>query len=194
MERGNDDNCRQKKRPPSVTNSFTIQDATCIQKCPGVVLMRMNYLLLLFVGLFWLPAHASPLAVGDALPPIAAKDLSGKDFTLTTNVQYLLVATEMACAKAANHKLAELGSGFLEKQHAAYLMDIHTMPAVARWFAFPKMRKYPQRIVLVDSAETLAAIPVQPDCVTVLNFTAAGRIRKISYWDPAGKPVAEFLQ
>ena len=156
--------------------------------------MRMNYLLLLFVGLFWLPAHASPLAVGDALPPIAAKDLSGKDFTLTTNVQYLLVATEMACAKAANHKLAELGSGFLEKQHAAYLMDIHTMPAVARWFAFPKMRKYPQRIVLMDSAEALAAIPVQPDCVTVLNFTAAGRIRKISYWDPAGKPVAEFLQ
>ena len=156
--------------------------------------MRMNYLLLLFVGLFWFPAPAAPLAVGDVLPPIAAKDLSGKDFTLTTNVQFLLVATEMACAKAANHKLAELGSGFLEKHQAVYLLDIHTMPAVARWFAFPKMRKYPQRIVLVDSAETLAAIPVQPDCVTVLNITAAGRIRKISYWDPVGKLVAEILQ
>jgi len=155
--------------------------------------MQMNYLLLLFVGLFWLPAPAAPLAVGDALPPIAAKDQFGNDFTLTTNVQFLLVATEMACAKAANRQLAEQGSGFLEKQHAAYLMDIHTMPAVARWFAFSKMRKYPQRIVLVDSAETLVAIPVQPDCVTVLTITAAGRIREISYWNPAGKTVAGFL-
>ena len=156
-------------------------------------LMRMNCRLLLFAGLFGLPAHAAPLAVGDALPPIAAKDQLGKDFTLTTNVQFLLVATEMACAKTANHQLAELGSGFLEKHQAAYLMDIHAMPAVARWFAFPKLRKYPQRIVLVDAAETLAAIPAQPNCVTVLAITAAGRIRKISYWDPARKPVAEFL-
>ena len=113
--------------------------------------MPMRFLLPLFVCLCWLPAHAAPLVVGDTFPPIVAKDQFGKDFTLTTNIQFVLVAMEMACAKAANHKLAEQGAGFLEKQRAAYLMDVHTMPAVARWFAFPKMRKYPQRIMLVDS-------------------------------------------
>jgi hypothetical protein len=151
--------------------------------------MKMRRLLIL--ALLLLPliaAPAVPLAVGDAVPAITAKDQQGADFILTTNIQFLLVATEMASAKAANHKLAEQGAGFLEKHSAAWLMDIHTMPAVARWFAFPKMRKYPQRIILVDSAATLAAVPVQPGCVTVLALSS-GRIRKISFWNPEQMPV-----
>ena len=154
----------------------------------------MKFALPLFVLLLWFPAHAAPLAVGDAVTPLVAQDQFGKDFILTTNIQFLLVATEMNSAKAANHKLAEQGAGFLEKHQAAYLMDVHTMPSIARWFAFPKMRKYPQRIVLVDSAETLATVPVQTNCVTVLAITAAGRIRKVSYWNPAGEPVEGFLR
>ena len=156
--------------------------------------MPMRFLLPLFVCLCWLPAHAAPLVVGDTFPPIVAKDQFGKDFTLTTNIQFVLVAMEMACAKAANHKLAEQGAGFLEKQRAAYLMDVHTMPAVARWFAFPKMRKYPQRIMLVDSAETLAAFPVQTNCATVLTIASTGQIKKISYWNPVSEPVDGFLR
>ena len=88
-----------------------------------------------------MPATATPLAVGDAMPALVAKDQFGKEITFTTNIQFLLVATEMAGAKAANKKLAEQGAGFLELHRAAYLMDIHTMPAVARFFALPKMRK-----------------------------------------------------
>lgn len=153
----------------------------------------MKFALLLFAGLLWMPAPAAPLAVGDAVPGIGAKDQFGKDFILTTNLQFLLIATEMACAKTANHKLAEPGAGYLEKHQAAYLMDIHTMPTVARWFALPKLRKYPQRIVLVDSAETLKAVPVQTNCVTVLAVTTTGRIEKISYWNPAREPVAGYL-
>ena len=41
------------------------------------------------------------------------------------------------------------------------------MPFVARVFALPKMRKYPQRIVLVETAGTLAWVsnvaPPNPD-------------------------------
>ena len=43
--------------------------------------------------------------------------------------------------------------------------------------------------MLVDSAKTLAAFPVQPGCVTVLVLTPAGRIQKISYWNPSNQPV-----
>lgn len=68
-------------------------------------------------------------------------------------------------------------------------MDIHPMPGIARMFAFPKMRKYPQRIVLVDSADALAAFPKQSGRLTVLALTPAGRIEKISYWDPDKAPV-----
>ena len=58
-------------------------------------------------------------------------------------------------------------AGFLEKHQAVYVTDSHTMPSVARVFALPKMLKYPQRIVLVKTAVTLAWVshvaPPNPD-------------------------------
>jgi hypothetical protein len=135
-------------------------------------------------------AHAAQLTVGDAVPSFSAKDQHGMKFVFTNGTQFLLVAMERACGTSANHKLAEQGAGFLEKHQAVYVMDIHTMPGVARFFALPTMRKYPQRIVLVDSAKTLAWVPVQPGRVTLLTLTSAGRIQKISYWNPDREPVA----
>ena len=156
--------------------------------------MRMKCLLIPFLCLLWFSADGAPLAVGDAVPIISAKDQFGKEFIFTNTIQHLLVATEMSSAKAANKALANQGGGYLEKHHAAYLMDIHTMPGVARWFAFPKMRRYPQRIVLVDSAVALAAFPSQPNCVTVLAITPAGRILKIDYWKPESEPLERCLR
>lgn len=147
-------------------------------------------LLLALVGFLMPAACAAPLAIGDSLPPITAQDQHGLAFNSTNAFQFLLVATEMDCAKAANKALAEQGAGFLEQHHAAYLLDIHTMPGIARFFAFPKMRKYPQRIILVDSAEALAAFPRQPCRVTVVRLTPAHRVASISYWDPETEPVA----
>jgi hypothetical protein len=144
--------------------------------------------------LLGISTQASQLAVGDAVPAISAKDQFGKEFNYTNGLQFLLIAKEMGCSKSANLKLAEQGQGYLEKHEAAYLVNIHTMPAVARLFAFPKMRKYPYRIVLIEKAETLAVFPSEPDKVTVLTLTKAGRIGKISYWDPAKEPVAGYLQ
>jgi hypothetical protein len=155
---------------------------------------QFRWLIVLGFLLLWLSASAAPLAVGDAVPAFSAKDQFGTDFNSTNGTRFLLVATEMAPARLANQKLAGQGAGYLEKYQAAYLMDIHTMPGIARFFALPKMRKYPQRIVLVDSAETLAAFPTQPGRVTVLALTPAEHIRKISYWDPASEPVAGYLQ
>ncbi len=156
--------------------------------------MKRHCLIVLALGLLCRTVHAAPLAVGDALPVITATDQHGKPFTLTTNLQFLLVATERACAQAANRKLAKQGAEFLEKHQAAYLMDIHTMPSVARIFALPKMRKYPHRVVLVDSADTLTNFPTQPGRVTVLGLTSGGRIRKIDHWNPDDEPVAGYLE
>ena len=158
--------------------------------------MKLNFLWLVVLGfcLLWSSAHAAQLAVGDAVPSFSVKDQHGMKFVFTNGTQFLLVATERACGTSANHKLADQGAGFLEKYQAVYVMDIHTMPGVARLFALPKMRKYPQRIVLVDSAETLAWVPVQPGRVTVLALTLEGRVQKISYWNPDSEPVAGCLQ
>jgi hypothetical protein len=89
-------------------------------------------LLTLLLGFGVSHCFAGQLAVGDAIPEITAKDQHGIPFVLTTNMQTLLVATEMDCAKAANHQLAAQAAGFLDKHEAAFLMDIHSMPGIAR--------------------------------------------------------------
>jgi hypothetical protein len=158
--------------------------------------MNVCFRPLVALGLCLLGAslHAASLAVGDAAPAFSVKDQHGAEFVFTNGVRFLLVATEMASGKSANLKLAEQGAGFLEKHQAVYLMDIHSMPGVARMFALPKLRRYPQRILLVEKAETLSTIPARPARVTVLALTPAGRVRNISYWDPVREPVADYLQ
>lgn len=156
--------------------------------------MTCRWLLILGFCLQSLSACAAPLAVGDTIPAFAAKDQHGKEFVFTNSVRFLLVVTERAVGTSANNKLAEQGAGFLEKHQAVYVMDIHSMPGVARVFAVPKMRKYPQRIVLVEAAGTLAWVPTQTGRVTVLALTSAGGLQKVSYWNPDNEPVAEYLQ
>ncbi len=156
--------------------------------------MNIRWLMVLGICLLGISVLGLPLAVGDAVPPVSATDQRGVDFVFTNGTRFLLVATEMASAKSANHKLTEKGAGFLEKYQAAYLMDIHTMPSIARMFALPKLRKYPHRIVLVDSAVTLTNFPSLPGRVTVLTLTSTGHIRKIGYWNPDNEPVADYLE
>jgi hypothetical protein len=154
----------------------------------------VRWLLVLGVCLQSLSACGGPLAVGDAVPAFAAKDQHGKEFVFTNGVRFLLVATERAVGTSANHKLAEQGAGYLEKCQAVYMMDIHTMPGVAKLFAMPKMRKYSHRIVLVETAGMLAWVPTQASRVTVLALTPAGRIEKVSFWNPDNEPVTGYLQ
>ena len=140
---------------------------------------------LLFLVCLAASAWAAPLAVGDAVPSFAAKDQFGKEFKFTPGLHYLLVGFDMNAGKLANHKFADLGAGWLEQHGAAYVLDIHTMPAVARLFALPKMRKYPHRIILGETADLLAPFPHQPEKITILELAPAGTIRAIRFWDPA---------
>jgi len=137
--------------------------------------------------------HAGPLAAGDAVPPFAAKDQFGQEFKFTPGLRFLLLGFAMGPGKVANHKLADLGAGWLEQRNAAYVLDIHTMPGVARLFALPKMRKYPERIVLAEDAALLTPFPRQPERLTVLVLTPAGKIQEVRYWNPDTETLAAIL-
>ncbi len=136
---------------------------------------------------------AGEFVVGDVVPGFSARDQFGKEFKFEAGLHYLLLAFDMDTGKQANHKLADLGVGWLEKHGAAYVLDIHTMPAVGRWFALPKMRKYPERIVLADTKDLLAPFPHKPEKITVLVLSSTGKISEIRYWDPATKTLDTVL-
>lgn len=141
-----------------------------------------------------LPAQAAPLEVGGEIPKLSAQDQHGVAYSFTNGTAYLLIALDMDSAKAANQKLAEQGKGFLEKHGAVYVMDIHPMPEVGKFFALRKMRKYPQRIILIETANTMAWVPTKTNHVTVLKLTQEGRIKQISYWQPASAAVTDLLK
>ena len=136
---------------------------------------------------------AGELRVGDAVPLFSARDQFGKEFKFQAGLRFLLLGFDMGASKAANLKLADLGSGWLEKQGAVYVLDIHSMPAIARVFALPKMRKYPHRIILAETESLLAPFPRQSERLTVLVLTPEGKIKKIRFWDPASEALAAQL-
>ena len=148
-------------------------------------LVRIQLAILIYLIGFAGWAWASPLTVGEAVPFFAARDQFGKEFKFAPGLHFLLVGFDMNAGKLANHKFAELGAGWLDQRGAVYVLDIHTMPAVARLFALPKMRKYPHRIILAQTAGLLAPFPHQPERITILALTPAGTVQGIRFWDPA---------
>ncbi len=141
-----------------------------------------------------LAVSAAPLEVGAAIPALSAQDQHGVAYTFTNGTAYLLIALDMDSAKAANQKLAEQGAGFLDQHGAVYLMDIHPMPDIGKFFALRKMRKYPQRIILIETAGTMNWVPVKANHVTLLKLTPAGKVEKIAYWQPASEPVTDLFK
>ena len=158
------------------------------------IILSARYAALFFAVAFAVAIHAGELVVGDAVPAFSAKDQFGKEFKPDAGLHFLLLGFDMGISKTANLKLADLGAGWLEKHSAAYVLDIHTMPGIARLFAFPKLRKYPHRIMLGDDEKMLAVFSRQPEKITVLVLTPTGKISEIRWWNPATESLAAVLR
>ena len=158
--------------------------------------MKTKFFFLLVGALCFLDfaARADALKVGDKIPAIVAKDQRDVAYSFTNGTAFLLCALDMESAKAANHQLAAQGPGFLEKHGAVYLMDVHTMPAIAKFFAIQKMAKYPERIVLIDTANCLDWVPAKTGFVTVLQLTPDARVEKISFWQSTSESATNLFQ
>ncbi len=131
---------------------------------------------------------------GSKVTEFQANDQHGNAFTFdAASTKYLLVSFDMETGKKANAALSAQGAEFLTKQNAVYVANIHGMPGIGRFFAMPKMRKYPHRIVLGDDANLLTPYPQQAGKVTVLTLSR-GTVQDIRYWDPSSESVVELLK
>lgn len=124
--------------------------------------------------------------VGDTLEPFEVKDAKEGSFVYAPGeLAYLIVSYEMAPGKAVNGYLEKKPADYLESHRAAFMANIHGMPAIGRFFALPKMKKYPHRILLADSETLLTRHPIKDGRVTVFSFDAKGVIKEIRQLDPA---------
>lgn len=139
-------------------------------------------------------AAAERLAVGDPVPAFTSQDQHEKPFEFKPGYRHLMITFDMGTAKLANQALTQKGTNYLDRHQAVYVSDIHGMPAIGRFFALPKMRRYRHRIILADSETLLDPFPRREERVTVLELNPQGVIEKIDYWNPKEEAVSQYLK
>lgn len=122
--------------------------------------------------------------VGDTFAPFTTKDQHEKDYTFAAGPRLVIVSFEMSEGKAANGFFAEKGAAFLDEQKTVFIANIHGMPGVGRFFALPKMKRYPHRILLADAETFLERYPHEDKKLTVIRLDPAGVITGIEFIDP----------
>lgn len=143
-----------------------------------------------------LPAMgAEAYRAGDALDAFTVNDQHEKPFTFTAGAtRVILVTFDMPSGKKANAWLSAQPADLLDKHQAVFLSNIYGMPGVGRFFALPKMKKYPHRILLGDDEHLLDRYPKQDGKLTVLRVDAQGKIEAVSFVDPEAGLAAVFAR
>lgn len=129
-------------------------------------------------------AHAADLyKSGDALVPFTVKDQHEREFTFAPGPAVVIVSFSMGVGKDANAYFAAQPADFLDRQKTLFIANIHGMPSIGRFFALPKMKKYPHRILLGDDEHLLDRFPVQEGKLTVLRLDPSAKITAIEFVD-----------
>lgn len=94
---------------------------------------------------------ADTLSLGKDIPTIKIKDQFEKIHTIDLQVKTILFASDKETSEILRDFLLEKDKDFLNKNNAVYVADISGMPSlIAKFFALPKMKKYPFSVLLLD--------------------------------------------
>lgn len=130
---------------------------------------------ILFVATF-----ANALNIGDSLPTFEIEDQFEKKQKIATDTKIVLVTAQKGMSEIIRDYLLDKPKGFLEGKKAVYVGDISGMPSlISKFFAIPKMKKYPFSILLVDEEQT-KSFSKKEDTITVYSVEN-GKVVKVEY-------------
>lgn len=110
---------------------------------------------ILFTTLLFLASVANALNIGDSTPTFKIKDQFEKEHVISADAKKILVAADKGTSEILRDYFNAQPKGFLEQNKAYYVADISGMPSlIAKFFALPKMKKYPFSILLVNEEQT----------------------------------------
>ncbi len=116
-------------------------------------------------------AEEPPWQVGDNLESISFVDQYGEAGSIDKTVRLLLFASDRAAAKLVHSVLEETEPAYLQRHEAVYVADISGMPyLIARFFALPRMRKYPYRMLLGRKPLDCVKFPRREGLVTLMRL------------------------
>lgn len=150
-------------------------------------ILRRAFIFILLSLLAAVGLHADAVKVGQRFPALTdMQDQHEQAYPWPADLRHVIVAYTMGSGKLANGYFADQknAASFLPEHDALFIANVYGMPAVGRFFAMPKMKKYPHRIMLADAESLLDDFPQQEGRVTVFDLDAGGTITAIRFWDP----------
>lgn len=135
---------------------------------------------ILFSTLLLVATFANALNIGDATPTFEIKDQFEKKHKIAADTKTILVAADKDTSTILKEYFLAKDAKFLSTNKAYYLADISGMPSlIAKFFALPKMKKYPFSVLLVDEEQTKSFTKKEGNITvyTVVN----GKIFNIKY-------------
>ena len=146
---------------------------------------------ILFSVLLFVATFANALNIGDSTPTFDIKDQFEKAQKISPDTKTILVAGDKDTGTILKEYLLAQDKGFLEANKASYIADISGMPSlISKWFAIPKMQKYPFLVLLVDEEQT-KSFTKKEDHITVYTLTD-GKVSDIKFIKTAEELAAVF--
>lgn len=94
---------------------------------------------------------AAQLNTGEKIPTFSINDQFEKAQIIPSNTKTIIVAGSKDASDVIKDYLLSLEGDSLAKNDAVYIADISGMPSlITKFFALPKMKKYPFKILLLD--------------------------------------------
>ncbi|NQY94301.1 MAG: hypothetical protein HRT43_09070 [Campylobacteraceae bacterium] len=135
---------------------------------------------LLLILLFSILSFAETLKVGDAFPSITLDDQFEKTHTVSLESKRVLVAYDKSMSTILKEFLLEKEDDFLTKNKTVYIGDISGMPSlISRFFAIPKMKKYPFSILFLDD-KNRNAFSKKEDFISVYTLEN-GKVKTLTH-------------
>jgi len=126
--------------------------------------------------------YAKPVDLGEKVSPMTLPDQFGKKHRIdASSCPVLLITAQKDVSIRLKDFILKQHPDFLQRHHACFLSDIHEMPGfVTRWFALPKMRKYPFKVLLIYE-KGRNPFPVREDAVTAFTLGKGNVVTSIRY-------------
>lgn len=110
---------------------------------------------------------AAQLNTGEKIPTFSINDQFEKAQVIPSTTKTIIVAGSKDASDVIKEYLLGLEGDSLTKNNAVYIADISGMPSlITKFFALPKMKKYPFKIFLLDETNNDKFL-MQEDKITI---------------------------
>jgi len=132
----------------------------------------MKWLSLLLI-LYASTTYAEWLKPGTKIPVISLNDQHGQTHTVDRDTRLILFCKHRKGQDIISEALDKTKEGYLTEYNTVYIADTSGMPRlVAKFIAFPTLRKKPYAVLLDDKPSVTKSFPFEKDSVTLLHVNA----------------------